>query len=454
MSSFAQTHPRVTTYFLIPESGDLLERLTVAARWKKPVLIVPSLASEFNDPQNLPVFENIVAQLAGARYLAQVVFGLDQASEEDVRRLLDILRAAGLKNYIIQWNDGPNISRVYQELQEAGFDLSQRGKGRNVFMGFGVALALGATCVGLLDADIRTFQRRQLDRLFFPVLVHDLPFAKAYYARWDGRRLFGRVKRLLLDPLLLALKRKFSEGGLKKGLLLVDYLLSFDYQLSGEVVIDIELLKKMRYSLDWGVETFTLIEMWRKAPQVAQVEFTQHGFDHKHQRVSPEDPSAGLHRMSLDIINTLLHALIVEEGLAVDAGFFRDLALTYSSVAEDTIKKYSDIAEFNAIEFDRDQEEHMVYQVLVKAILQAGDQLVAPGQAAGQLLRFTASHQEFQPYLEQGLQKTILEVEQKLLKTTLQVRPLPSWERILWKLPELGGRIVDALEADKAHFSK
>lgn len=452
MPSFAQTHARVTTYHLLQEEQDLRQRLVHAARWKKPVLIIPSLASEFTHPDNLPVFQNMVRELAGAEYLAHVVLGLDACTDQDVQRCRDILEGEGLKNYVLQWNDGPAISRVYQVLEDAGFDLSLRGKGRNVFMGFGVATALGATTVGLLDADIRTFRRPQLDRLFYPVLVHNYPFAKAYYARWDGSRLYGRVKRLLLDPLLIALKRKFTETNNDKMLRLVDFLLSFDYQLSGEVVVDAWLLRKMRYALDWGVEIFTLIEVFRKAPQMAQVEFTRGRFDHKHQRVSTDDPSGGLHRMSLDIITTLLHALIVEEGLEVGEDFFRDLALTYESIADDIIKKYSDNAEFNGLSYDRDQEEHMVYQVLSKAIVQTADLLTSPAQAAEKLLRLTAAFPEFKTYVDQGLQQTILEVEAKLRDQSLQSRHLPSWERILWKLPEIGVAIVDALEEDKQRF--
>ncbi|MCF8034543.1 MAG: hypothetical protein K9K66_13110 [Desulfarculaceae bacterium] len=452
MPSFAQTHARVTSYYVLQDLQDIRQQLAHAARWKKPVLIVPALASEFTDPENRPVFENIVAELSGASYLAQVIFGLDQASEADVRLCIEICKAKKLNNYVIQWNDGPAIKGIYDQLEEGGFDLSRRGKGRNVFMGFGVAMALGATAVGLLDADIKTFQRRQLDRLFYPVLVHNYPFSKAFYARWNGQRLFGRVKRLLLDPILLALKRKFSEGSEEKVLRLVDFLLSFDYQLSGEVAMDMWLLRKLRYSLDWGVEIFTLIEVFRKASHVAQVEFTRKSFDHKHQRVSPDDPHKGLHKMSLDIIDTLLHALIVEEGLEVGEEFFRDLALTYESIAEEIIKKYSDNAEFNNLTYDRDAEEHIVYQVLSRAIVQAGDHLAAPSHLAEKMLRLTAAYDDFKPYVEQGLQQTILALEERLREESLEVRHLPSWERIQWKLPEVASHIVDALEEDKQRF--
>ncbi len=452
MPSFAQTHSRVTTYYLLKGDIDLQEKLKLAAKWRKPVLIIPALASEFNDPANRPVFENIIQELSGAEYLAQIIFGLDGATEDDVRLCIDILKKFDLKNYVIQWNDGPSMKGIYTFLEEQGFDLSRSGKGRNVFMGFGVALALGATTVGLLDADIRTFKREQLDRLFFPVLVHDYSFSKAFYARWDGQRLFGRVKRLLLDPLLLALKRKFSDSDEEKLLRLIDFLLCFDYQLSGEVVFDMWLLKKIRYALDWGVEIFTLLEVWRNSQKAAQVEFTRQSFEHKHQRVSVQDPSKGLHRMSLDIIHTIMHALIVEEGLEVGEEFFRDLALTYESIAEETIKKYSDNAEFNQFIYPRDEEERMVYEVLSKAVAETGDLLTSPSHIAEKLLRFTASFEEFKPFVDSGLQQAILQVEKKLSDEGVKIRHLPSWERILWKAPELDKMIVHALEKDKEYL--
>jgi glucosyl-3-phosphoglycerate synthase len=76
----------------------------------------------------------------------------------------------------------------------------------------------------------------------------------------------------------------------------------------------------------------------------------------------------------------------------------------------------------------------------------------SPLHSAEKLLRLTASFEEFRPYLEQGLQQTILQVEEKLRDQSLQPRYLPSWERITWKLPEINTLIVDALEEDKQRF--
>ena len=129
------------------------------------------------------MFRNILRNLRNVGYLSSIIFGLDRATEEDALRLRDLITATGIKHYLIQWNDGPGFSGIYQQLNEAGFNISEPGKGKNMFISFGIAMALGAESIGLIDADIRTFKQVQLDRLFYPVVVLNYDFSKAYYAR-------------------------------------------------------------------------------------------------------------------------------------------------------------------------------------------------------------------------------------------------------------------------------
>ncbi|MDY6852373.1 MAG: hypothetical protein SV487_09925 [Thermodesulfobacteriota bacterium] len=452
MTDFSQKHPKLTTFYQLTPKTDLHQQLMGHSRWQKPVLIIPSLASEFNQEENRPIFENIIRELKRARYLDKIIIGLDQGTEQDVQLLREILCSHGIKNFFIQWNDGPGFSSLYNRLEGTGLDLSIRGKGRNLFMGFGVAIALGATAVGLLDADIRTFKKAQLDRLFYPVVILNYQFSKAYYARWDGQRMFGRVKRLLLDPLLLALKRKFTDSQEEKMVRLIDFLLSFNYQLSGEVVLSTDLLKRCRYASHWGIEIFTLIEAWRKANQVAQVEFTRGAFDHKHQKISQDDPKAGLHKMAVDIVTTLFKALIIEEGLEVSDHFFRDMAVTYISIAEDLIKKYSDNARFNGLEYDRDAEEAAVHQVFAKAILFAGFILESPQHIAENIIRFVTAHEEFKQFLDTGFIETIMKVEDRLRMEVFIESELPSWERVQEKDPDIIRAIIDVIEDEKVKY--
>jgi len=452
MANFAQQHINLTTFYQLSPKTDLRQQLMHHSRWKKPVLIIPALATEFTHPENRPIFENIIQELKRARYLANIIFGVDKASREDIELLRKILTTLGSRNFFIQWNDGPGFSLIYRKLEEMGLDLSTPGKGRNLFMSFGVALALGATSVGLLDADIKSFKKVQLDRLFYPVIALNYEFSKAFYARWDGKRMYGRVKRLLLDPLLLALKRKFAESHEEKMIRLIDFLLSFNYQLSGEVVMKMDLLKRFRYASHWGIEVFTLIEAWRKASQVAQVEFTHEPFEHKHQDISKDDPSTGLHKMAVDIVTTLFTALIIEEGLEVSDHFFRDLTVTYNSIAEDLIKKYSDNARFNGLEYDRDIEEATVREVFTKAVLYAGTILESPQHIAESVVRFVSSHEEFKTFNDQGFITTVAQVRDRLMKEITFTNELPSWERVQEKDPEIIRSIIDVIEEEKVKY--
>jgi len=446
MSEYSQKSTKITNFYKLSEETDILDELIQHSRWKKPVLVIPALASEFTDPENRPVFENILRELKGATYLNDIIIGLDAATQEDVDLLKEIVSEIGLEKVLIQWNDGPHFKRLYELLESAGIDLSERGKGRNVFMSFGVAIVLSASSVGLLDADIRTFRRTQLDRLFFPVEVFNYQFSKAYYARSDGRQFFGRVKRLLVDPLLIALKRKFTDTGEEKMLRIIDFLLLFNYQLSGEFVIDTELLQRIKYTFNWGVEILTLIEVYRKANQIAQVEFTKGYFDHKHQKISVADADKGLHRMSTDIIATLLNALVIEEGLEISNHFFRDLALTYQSVAEELIKKYAENARLNALNYDRDLEETFVNEVITDAIINVGELLNVPQNVSGMFLRYTAMSPEFDEFNRLGLQKAIMEKEKRMKQEYRSARDLPSWERIEEKIPGIRDQIINVIE--------
>ena len=448
MSNFAQKHTKITTFYLLTKSNPPMKsELRHHSKWKKAVLVMPLLASEYTDVQNRPVFENILKQLRSASYLSRIILGLDQADKADVRELARLLDHYEIKNCLIQHNDGPNFSLIYDKLSEAGFNLDLRGKGRNMFLSFGIAIALGARSVGLLDADIRTFRRVHLDRLFYPVQVLNYQFSKAFYARQKDGQMYGRVKRLLLDPLLLALKRKFTDSKEEKVLRLVDFLLNFNYQLSGEVVFDASLLKRMHFATNWGVEIFTLIEVFRKATNIAQVEILHGPFDHKHQSLSASDSNKGLHKMVVDIVTTLLSALVIEEGLEISDHFIRDLTVTYLNVADNLIKMYADNAAFSGLEYEANTEEAMVHGVVKDSILYAGDLLISPYRLADRFSTFVGSHEAFEPFVKSGLLQAIskTKTQDQLFETPHTV----SWERVERKMPNILYDIIDAVEKEK-----
>jgi len=445
----------LTTYRVLQKQdrNRLKSKLRQGTRQKKTVLIIPLLASEFTTAENRPVFENILNQLRQVRYFHRIIFGLDRASEDDAVLLRDLLKQHQIKNYIIQWNDGPIFSQVYEMLNHAGFVFLEPGKGKNVFLSLGIALASGAKAVGVIDADIRSFKRVQLDRLMYPVVVHDYDFSKAFYYRISEEKLYGRVKRLLLDPLLLALRKKFMETKDHKMLGLIDFLMQFHYQLSGEVAFNSELLKKIHFATNWGAEIYTLIEIYRKATSAAQVMFSRKPFDHKHQEISEADETRGLNRMAIDVVTTLISALVEDEGLEISDDFFRDLALVYSKIAERRIKIYSDEAAFNNLIYDRDQEERLTRGVFRNCILRAGEILTTQSLITGRFMRVIHTYPEFKPHLDAGLAETIMSVENQMKRAFFEIPQTASWDRITEKLPNIYDHLIQAIKQEGDRFS-
>ncbi|MDH3774031.1 MAG: hypothetical protein OET42_06835 [Deltaproteobacteria bacterium] len=453
MSFFAQKHTKITSFHLLgPQPLDMKTKLRFHSKWKKAVLVVPLLVTEFTDEENLPVFKNIVKHLREVKYLSHIIFGLDGANVDEANMLADILKSYGLKNFLIQHNNGPGFSSIYEKLSQAGFAIDEPGKGRNMFLSFGIALALGAQCIGVVDADIRTFDRKLIDRLFYPVVVLNYQFSKAFYARLRDDQLYGRAKRLLLDPLLIALKRKFTDTQEDKVLRIVEFLLNFHYQLSGEVAFENSLLRRMHFATNWGVEIFTLIEVYRKANAIAQVEVLEGPYDHKHQPLSVADDSRGIHKMGVDIVSTLLNALVIEEGLEISDHFVRDLTLTYLDVADQLIKMYADNAAFSGLKYDRNEEERAVRTVFKDAILLAGDLLISPYRLTERFLSFVTANEEFKPFIESGLAQAIGETGVKLRGQLYETPHTVSWDRVNMRLPQIMYELIDIIEQEKMKY--
>ncbi|BBI73248.2 hypothetical protein HAALTHF_28290n [Vreelandella aquamarina] len=149
----------------------------------------------------------------------------------------------------ILWNDGPRLRELDAELESHGLGALEPGKGRNVWYCAGYVLASGrSSVVGLHDCDILTYDRSLLARLMYPV-AHprfNYRFCKGYYPRIAEGKLNGRVSRLMVTPLLRALKTVCGP------LPYLDYLDSFRYPLSGEFAMRSDVLEGIRIPADWG----------------------------------------------------------------------------------------------------------------------------------------------------------------------------------------------------------
>jgi glucosyl-3-phosphoglycerate synthase len=219
--------------------------------------------------------------------------------------------------------------------------------------------------VAVHDCDILTYNRELLARLCYPVAHPSLgfDFCKGYSARVTDR-LNGRVMRLLVTPLLRALRTIVGQHPY------LVYMDSYRYPLSGEIAMEMDLVRRVRIPADWALEVGMLAEVFRNcAPRaICQSELCEN-YDHKHQELSPRDAEKGLNKMAIDIAQSIFRRMAAE-GIRLDAGLFDTLLSAYMRQAEDTLRFYAVDAAINGLQYPRHDEESAV-SMFVRSIQKA-----------------------------------------------------------------------------------
>jgi glucosyl-3-phosphoglycerate synthase len=364
MADFHQNGNIATLHNLRTRSLDeMTYELETFAQTRKMSLILPCLYSEL-ETDAMP---NIIAELSKVTYLHRIIIGLDRANETQFRRAKSFFKDLN-QNHIVLWNDSPRRAALDARLAAMGLAPSEQGKGKNVWSSIGYLLACEDSAVmAIHDCDIVTYTNELLARLIYPVANANFPYqvAKGYYDRVGNNKLNGRVTRLLVSPLLIALKRVVGDRDY------IDYLRSFRYPLSGEFAMRSPILPDLRIPSDWGLEIGVLSEAWRNlAPKaVCQVEIAD-SYDHKHQDLSQDDINAGLNRMSTDICKAIFRKLAAD-GTVFTPNVFRTLKATYYRCALDLLEAYYNDAKMNGLAFDRHQEEHAI-ELFAENLMRAG----------------------------------------------------------------------------------
>lgn len=368
-------------------------------------LVLPCLYSELEGP----ALGAIIDKLRHVPYLSEIIIGLDGASREQFEHAKDFF-ARLPQDHVILWNDGPRLLEVDRVLTEENISPMERGKGRNVWYCLGYFLASGrGKAVALHDCDILTYERNIPARLFYPI-VHpqmDYVFCKGYYYRAAHGKLNGRVFRLLVTPLLQALRKTIGPHDY------LTYMNSFRYALAGEFSMRAEVVPGLRIPSDWGLEIGTLSEMFRNysSNRICQVDIAD-VYDHKHQPVSEDDPQRGLNRMSIDICKALIRKLAVL-GTVFSQETFRALKACYYRTALDLIDHYFSDAIMSGLTLDRHKEESTV-ELFAQNLMKAGDAFLSQPEAT--------------PFM-------------------------PSWSRVVSAVPDVYERILCAVREDNGKTS-
>ena len=406
MSDFYQNGIVTTLHNLRSQAPEKLEKeLEQFSKKRNLGLVLPSLYSELLNP----ALKNIVKELAQVKYLNKIIIGLDQATKHEYRDALNFFSKLP-QNHVVLWNDGPRLKAIHNKLAKLNLAPTELGKGRNVWYCFGYVLADNSIqSVALHDCDIVTYKKDLLAKLIYPVANPDFnyQFCKGYYSRVSADKINGRVCRLLVTPLIRALKRIFPENDY------LEYLNSYRYALSGEFSLRTDVLNDLRIPSDWGLEIGILSEVNRNYAnnRLCQVDIADQ-YDHKHQDLSADDTSRGLSKMSIDISKSIYRKLATN-GLIFSTETFRSLKATYFRIALDFIETYHNDAKMNGLNFDIHSEEKAV-ELFAENILNAG-------------LHF--------------------------LDNPMETPFIPSWTRVSSAVPEIKEEFLKAVADDLAEHS-
>ncbi len=365
MGDFYQTSVVATLHNLTNQPVEHLEQQLIAFSKTRPMtLILPSLFSELEGP----ALGGILEHISKVEYLSEIIIGLDRADEEQFKYAKNYFSKLP-QHHRILWNDGPRLRALDKNLEDLGLSPQEPGKGRNVWYCLGYALASGkAEVIAVHDCDIITYDRSLLARLIYPVAnpYFSYVFSKGYYSRISDHRMTGRVTRLLVTPLLMALEKTIGKHEY------LQYLSSFRYPLSGEIAMRSHVVGDLRIPSDWGLEIGTLSEIRNNfsSKVICQADIADN-YDHKHQPLSQDDPSTGLSKMSTDIAKAIFRKLATE-GITFSSETFRTVKASYNRIALDLIQFYQDDAHMNGLTVDRHKEE-LAVELFGANIMEAGE---------------------------------------------------------------------------------
>ena len=358
MSDFAQTGLISTFQQLNQAHAPRIEHELGALAKARPItLVLPCHGKDLHGPG----LAHIVRELEEAAFLREVIVSLNDLDGTDYS-FAENLFAAFKSKVRILWNDGPELRDHWRAVLASSAAGGNHARGNDETplpsgKGFNLWAAIGIVCaerqsevIVVQDCDVLSFRRSTLARLCYPCVAPQLDygFSKMYYSRATDR-LYGRVSRLFLAPLLQTIVRVCGHDPL------IDFLLSFRYPLAGEFALKQDLAAQVSVESGWGVEIGLICDVFRvtDARHVCQVDG---GSDHDHRHHQELEVLA---RMAKQIAATLL-AHFVREGVRVDKEFLSAVAANYRREAALALKRSAELALMTGLERDGAAEAQMI----------------------------------------------------------------------------------------------
>jgi len=310
-------------------------------------VIIPIHENDLENPQ----VQGIVSGLNKCDYLRKVYIALSAENSDNYEKAMKLTSALKVPCEVV-WCNKPEVTEILEELRSKGLDVTKSfGKGKDLWLALGIA-SLELYALAVHDSDIVSYSEMLPTKLLYAIVEPrmDFFFSKGYYARvnLETRRIYGRIFRLFINPLLDALQKKLAHQSS-----FIRYLQSFKYPLSGEIAIYSDVALNLRIPADWGLELGMLAELYRNISDKRICDVDLGFYDHRHKELSQES----LLKTAENCVITLLRTLTEIEGIDVSEAFLLSLQVTYRRFAQDKVRQYYADALCNSLDYDRHEEE-------------------------------------------------------------------------------------------------
>lgn len=199
--------------------------------------------------------------------------------EPTVAKVVRAAKECDLVDEVIVVDDGSE-DNTYEEAKKAGAKVirHEENRGKGEAMKTGLKHAEG-DIVAFVDADIKNIKPEMIEKMIKPVLKGEADLVKTKF-----KRKAGRVTLLTAKPLL---KFFFPE------------VAHLEQPLSGQICSTKNLLKKVKFEPDYGVDIGIILDAIVRGAKIIEVDIGEIKHDMQ--------PLERLHKMALQVVRTILN---------------------------------------------------------------------------------------------------------------------------------------------------